>query len=165
MKKRTLTFSSPLKKCGYPTCHSRAGGNPEQRTPFGYGLLVVIALATLTLTGCVERLITVTSNPPGAIVWLNGQEIGATPATVPFTWYGTYEVLLRRQGYRTIRTARRADPPVYQWLGLDLIFECFLPVNLVDRHQWDFPMTAHTPTDPNALLQRARTLRAQLLTP
>ena len=128
-------------------------------------LLIILLLTLLPAAGCVERLITVRSDPPGALLWLNGEEIGNTPVTVPFTWYGTYEVLLRKDGYETIRAPRRADMPLYQWPGLDLLFENLLPVDLVDHHQWDFPLARQQPTDPDALVDRARRLRAANLYP
>ena len=42
-------------------------------------LFFLILVGALILTGCVERLITVKTNPPGAVVWLNGEETGITP--------------------------------------------------------------------------------------
>lgn len=58
-------------------------------------ILTFTALAACSLlSGCVERLITVKSNPSGAIVFLNDEEIGRTPATVPFRFYGVYDVRL-----------------------------------------------------------------------
>ncbi len=63
---------------------------------------LIISLAVLAaaagLTGCVERTITVTSDPSGALVYLNDTEIGRTPVTVPFTFYGTYDVRLEHDG-------------------------------------------------------------------
>ena len=81
--------------------------------------------------------------------------------TVPFTWYGTYEVLLRKEGYETIRTGRRAEAPVYQWLGIDLLFETIVPGQRVDEHHWEFELSLQEPTDPNALIDRAMRLRQE----
>ncbi len=52
-------------------------------------------------SGCVQRQLTVTTDPPGTLVHLNGQEFGRTPVTRDFTWYGTYDVELRKEGYET----------------------------------------------------------------
>lgn len=123
----------------------------------------IIAFMAMGLTGCVERLITVTSQPAGASVWLNDEEVGSTPLTVPFTWYGDYEVVLRKDGFQTIKTSRQAQAPIYQWPVIDLVAECFLPVNLVDKHQWDFELAPQQPTDPNQLIERANDLRSQTL--
>lgn len=120
---------------------------------------ILILLAVSMAAGCVERYITVKSHPGGAVVWLNGEEIGTTPATTAFTWYGTYEVVLRKDGYETLRTGQKADPPIYQWLGLDLFFESLWPGTLVDRHEWEFELTKLGPVDPNVLIDRATQLR------
>ena len=67
-------------------------------------IILITALTIISLNGCVERFITVTSKPAGAIVWLNDEEVGVTPVTVPFTWYGEYGVVLRKEGYQTLKT-------------------------------------------------------------
>ena len=61
--------------------------------------LSVISLAGLLgLCGCVERELTINTNPSGAVVLLNDEEIGVSPVTVPFNWYGDYNVTIRKQG-------------------------------------------------------------------
>ena len=57
-----------------------------------------LVLAALTAcAGCVERLITVTSQPSGSLVYLNDEEVGRTPVTVPFTFYGVYDVRVEHE--------------------------------------------------------------------
>ena len=52
--------------------------------------------------GCgVERTLQVNSDPPGALVSLNGEEVGRTPMRKMFLWYGTYDLELRKDGYLT----------------------------------------------------------------
>jgi hypothetical protein len=65
--------------------------------------LIALWLA-LAASGCVERELTVTSEPPGAIVYIGDREVGRTPITTPFTWYGDYDIILRREGYQTLNT-------------------------------------------------------------
>lgn len=128
---------------------------------------IILLLICLLLTGCVERLITVTSRPSGAIVWLNDQEVGATPVTVPFTYYGQYDVVIRKEGFDTVKTSRKTPVPIYQWPVLDFFSECMLPWEFTDRHQWDFQMSPRTTTttaDDAALIQRARALRHEAST-
>lgn len=60
-------------------------------------ILTLLLLPTL-LTGCLERTITITSQPTGALVHLNDREVGRTPVVVPFTFYGTYTVRLEHDG-------------------------------------------------------------------
>lgn len=59
----------------------------------GAGRLLAMA-CMLASVGCVERTITITSEPSGALVHLNDEEVGRTPLTVPFTFYGVYDVRL-----------------------------------------------------------------------
>jgi hypothetical protein len=129
-----------------------------------YGLLTALLLICWTLTGCVERLIKVSTDPPGALVWLNDQEVGVTPVTVPFTWYGRYELAVRKQGFQTIKTSRKTPVPLYQWPILDFFSETLLPFRLVDRHHWHYQLTPTSPTDTDALIERAQALRDEALT-
>ena len=124
-------------------------------------LIALTILSVLSLNGCVERLITVTTEPPGAILWLNGEEVGATPVTTPFTWYGAYDVVIRKDGYETLKTAKDAPAPFYQWPGIDLVSECLLPFTITDHHQWEFELTTHAPVESLELIERAKSLRKE----
>src|SRR5258707_15345494 len=56
----------------------------DLRNP-GRLLPLVLLLATLgSLSGCVERRYTVRTNPPGALLVANDEEIGATPTSRSF---------------------------------------------------------------------------------
>ena len=44
--------------------------------PAGFRLLVVVMTLAASLPGCVHRRLTVNSNPPGARVLLDGEEVG-----------------------------------------------------------------------------------------
>ena len=72
-----------------PTAHS------GMIAPRGALACAALALAALALTaGCVRREIEVTSTPPGALLTLNGREIGRTPTRIEFTFDGVYDVRL-----------------------------------------------------------------------
>lgn len=118
--------------------------------------------ACLFIVGCVERMITVTSKPPGALVWLNGQEVGSTPVTTGFTWYGKYDVAIRKETFETVRTSRETPVPIYQWPGLDFLSEALLPMKLVDRHNWHFNLSPQEPAKTDDLIGRAQNLREQI---
>ncbi len=83
-------------------------------------LIVFCLAAVCMLGGCVERLITVKSKPAGAIVYLNDEEIGRTPATVPFRFYGVYDVRLEAEPrWMSIQQAAAAfgvtEAEISQW--------------------------------------------------
>jgi len=126
-----------------------------------YSKVTLTAICFLFICGCVERLITITTQPPGARVWLNDQEIGDSPVTVPFTWYGQYDVAVRREGFQTVKTMRQPNVPVYQWPVLDFFTECILPFEFADSHHWHFDLAQEQPADPNTLIDRAGDLRGQ----
>jgi len=65
------------------------------------GLMAVCLIASLFLGGCVERRLTINTEPQGALVILNDEEIGESPVTVNFNWYGDYWVRIRKEGYET----------------------------------------------------------------
>lgn len=114
-------------------------------------------------SGCVERYISITSEPSGAIVWLNDEEVGATPIRIAFTWYGDYEVVLRKDGYETLKTSHKADAPVYQWVGLDFVSECLLPITFVDEHVWEFSLDQKVQPSSEELVLRAQSLRTEAM--
>lgn len=121
---------------------------------------LLIMLALLTATGCVERTISITSEPDGALVYLNDEEVGRTPVTVPFTYYGTYDVRLEHEGYQPLWTQQRAKAPWWEAPGPDLLAEV-RPHNKTEQ-VWHFTMEPEAPADHDALVDRARQLRASL---
>ena len=120
---------------------------------------MVLPVALWVLGGCVQRTITVTSEPAGALVWLNDEEVGRTPVAVPFTWYGTYDVRLEKEGFAPLWTTGEAAMPWWELPGPDLVAE-MLP-GAESNVAWHYEMR---PTDPEAvdtaeLRDRARGLR------
>ena len=135
----------------------------ELRRPSA-GLLALPLMATLLAgAGCVERTIEITSEPSGALVHLNDQEVGRTPVEVPFTFYGTYDVRLEREGYAPTWAKRDADAPLWDLPGPDLVAEA-VP-GLESRVHWHFQLD-ETPdaeaVDADRLLDHARQLRARV---
>lgn len=124
--------------------------------------------------GCAERRLSITSEPPGATVWVNDVEVGRTPVEANFTHYGTYDVRLRLDGYEPIATGARADAPWYEFVGADLITEA-IPWGehggVTTRVSWNFAMKpALERTEDRAafeadLLERAKALKSRLSPP
>jgi hypothetical protein len=126
--------------------------------------LLVLCLGGLTAGGCgVERQMTVRSDPPGALVYLNGEEVGRTPLTRDFLWYGKYDVQLRKEGYQTVRTGTNVTAPWWQWVPFDLVAE-LMPVRLKDRHTLSYAMkpASTQPADASQMLQNAADYRGKL---
>jgi hypothetical protein len=125
---------------------------------------VVVAIAC-SCAGCLQRRIHITSDPPGAAVWLNGVEIGRTPVEAAFTFYGDYDVRLHKDGYEPVAEAKSARAPWYEWPVLDL-FSTAAPWTIKTVVRWDFalepsPDLASQEAGParDALLERAEEMR------
>jgi hypothetical protein len=96
---------------------------------------LALALSVAGLTGCVHRRVMITSDPPGAIVFRDGQPIGATPVEESFVYYGTYHYRFVKDGYQILDLDHEMVPPVYEYPGLDFISENLVPFMIRDRHQ------------------------------
>ena len=86
----------------------------------------LLMLLALTQVGCVHRRVTINSYPSGALVKVDGHDIGYTPASFDFTWYGTREVQLLRDGYETHTEMVDINAPWYQKFPLDFVSDNFL---------------------------------------
>ncbi len=115
----------------------------------------------LLVGGCVRQKLTVVSDPPGALVYLNGAEVGRTPMTRQFTWYGDYDVELRKEGYDTLKTHDQLTAPWWNWVPLDLIANLF---PLTDHQHMSFTLhpASTQPADPEVMMERAEEMRGEL---
>ena len=114
--------------------------------------------------GCgVERTLQIQSEPPGALVHLNGEEVGRTPMRKAFVWYGTYDVQLRKDGYRALDAETKVWAPWWQIPPIDLVAE-LIPLPLQDNHVVSYRMNPVTErqTDPEQVIERAVELRGRL---
>lgn len=123
--------------------------------------MLVLAACVGALSGCVERRIRVTSEPSGARVWLNDQEIGTTPCEARFTFYGTYDVRLELDGYEPIHDGREAHAPLYEYPGVDLA-ATLLPLRLENVIDWHYELTGVETGDAarDALRERSKAMRS-----
>lgn len=121
-------------------------------------IFAVTMLAALAC-GCVRRELTVTSEPPGALVYINSQEAGRTPFTTSFTWYGTYDVVAVADGQMPLHTKKRIVAPWWQWVPFDLAAE-FAPWGPVDRKSIHLELQPEPADASEGLLARASEMRA-----
>ncbi|MBX3322509.1 MAG: PEGA domain-containing protein [Phycisphaeraceae bacterium] len=127
---------------------------------------IALLLIPIVLTGCIQRRIVVTSDPPGAIVWLNDTEIGRTPAETAFTYYGRYDVRLELPGYQSLHTSRRTRAPFHEYPGPDLV-ATVIPHRFSTVIEWHFELEPFPESVVDAaefergVIDRARALRAQ----
>jgi hypothetical protein len=123
--------------------------------------LFLVAISLLLLAGCAQRTLDITSDPPGALLYLNGEEIGRTPLRYDFTWYSDYDVVLRKDGYETLKTHHKIDAPLLFLPPLDLVGELF---GARDHRHWNFTMQPAIvgTTNPSALINRGEALKKEL---
>jgi len=106
---------------------------------------------------------TITTEPPNARVFLNDEEVGRSEVTTDFLWYGDYRVTLRKQGYQTVDTDWKIEPPWYEIIPLDFVAEVLWPGRLHDEHQRHFTMAEATIPKTEDVLSRAEELRRRAL--
>jgi len=120
-------------------------------------LAALLAALCMGGGGCVERMISITSQPSGALVHLNDEEVGRTPLSVPFTFYGTYDVRLEADGHQPLWTARKASAPWWETPGIDLAAE-LIPKGR-SHIEWHFYMEPEPAPVEAALIDRATEMK------
>jgi hypothetical protein len=113
------------------------------------------------LTGCVERKLTIDTEPQGALVVLNDEEIGISPVTVSFEWYGDYWVRISKEGFETLDTHRNLKGPWYDYFPFDF-FAMLNPKRTVDSYEWKFELAQKVESTPEELIEAAQQLKDEL---
>jgi PEGA domain len=124
-------------------------------------LLTGLATVLLGLCGCVERRYTIRSDPPGALAVVNGEEIGVTPVSRSFTYYGDREVTLHLDGYQTQTIIQPINSVWWDNYFTEFFTENLIPYTFRDEREYLYQMAPLTKPDQNDLLARADTLRNQ----
>jgi hypothetical protein len=125
-------------------------------------VLLITFVAFLLFCGCVERRLTINTEPQGARVLLNDEEVGTSPVTVSFSWYGDYNVTARREGFETLKTHRMLKGPWYDGFPFDFFAQVIIPVRIVDSYEWTFELTPKTLPTREELIKKAEELKGQL---
>lgn len=113
--------------------------------------------------GCVRRTLTIETDPQGASVTLNDEDIGPTPVSRDFTWYGDYDVVIRKPGYQTLQTHIIVQPPWYEISPLDLFADVFWPGRIHDHRRHAFTLNPRVAPEPDEVVARALQLRDEAL--
>ena len=123
------------------------------------GTIWLLAACALAAPGCVQRRLTIRSNPPGALVYVDNYEIGTTPVSTDFIYYGTREIRLVKDGFVTETQMAPIWAPWYQWFPLDFFAENLIPYEIRDERVLDFQLTPMVVVPTDELLDRAESLR------
>ncbi|MBO7725002.1 MAG: PEGA domain-containing protein [Thermoguttaceae bacterium] len=139
-------------------------GSMSLRTPaVSFALLFGAVFLLLTGTGCngVRRRLTIRTDPPGATVWINDQEIGRTPISHNVTYSGTYKIRLAMEGKKTKTVMYAVKTPWYLWPGVDFISENLVPGELRDQQICEERMEPDLVAAPEELFENAAQMRQE----
>ena len=125
-------------------------------------IIAAVGFVMIALAGCVERRLTINTEPQGARVILNDQEIGVSPVTVSFNWYGDYWVRLSKDGYEALDTHRQLKSPLHDHFPFDFIAEVLYPGQIVDAYEWTFALAPQEYPTREQLIENGEALRSQL---
>jgi PEGA domain len=123
--------------------------------------LVLLAAALLLPAGCVRRRLNVRSNPPGAIVYVDNQQIGTTPCSVDFVYYGTREIRLVKPGYETLTVNQPIPAPWYQIPPIDFVAENLVPTKIRDNRSVSYDLAPQLVVPTEQLIDRGQQLRTE----
>ncbi|MFM8890154.1 MAG: PEGA domain-containing protein, partial [Planctomycetia bacterium] len=99
------------------------------------------------------------SNPPGALVYVDDYQIGTTPVSTDFIYYGTRKIRLVKDGYETLTVRQPFPIPWYEVFPLDFVTENLWPWEIRDERVVDLSMTPAAATPPEAVVARAEQAR------
>ncbi|MBI4341217.1 MAG: PEGA domain-containing protein [Candidatus Omnitrophica bacterium] len=97
------------------------------------------AVCCLLTTGCIRRSLTIRTDPPGALIYVNDQLKGPSPLTYDFEWYGWHRVMIRKEGYQRLDDRKMLRAPIWMWIPCDLAME-LLPFPVKDRRTWSYAL-------------------------
>src|SRR5262245_47144254 len=126
-------------------------------------VLVLCATVAWLSSGCMHRRLTIRSDPPGALVQVDGEEVGYTPTSIDYTYYGTREITLQRAGYKTLTTQVKLSTPWYQVFPLEFITDNFAFTKINDRRDVTYALTPEAFEPRGFLEDRANSLRSEAL--
>jgi len=97
-------------------------------------LLLIAVIGLLIFPGAIRKVATITSEPSGAKVWINGKYRGKTPVEIPYNWNWYYDFTLKMDGYQDFCIRERFYAPARHWIPLDFFVEA-APVRS-EEPQW-----------------------------
>jgi len=104
---------------------------------------------------------TIRSDPPGAVVFVDDYEIGTTPVATNFTYYGTRKIRLVKDGFETRTVMQSIPAPWYQIAPLDFFSENLVPAEINDRREFNYRLVPQRVVPTEQLLGQAEALRSR----
>ncbi|MBS0266352.1 MAG: PEGA domain-containing protein [Planctomycetes bacterium] len=136
-------------------------------TPFGPIVrrwpLALLLLCACCSSGCMHRRLTIRSEPPGAAVMVDGVEVGYTPTSIDYTYYGTREITLTKEGYQTLTVPLKLSTPWYQCFPLDFVTDNFAMTKINDRREVNYALQRENIEPTENVENRANNLRSEAM--
>ena len=107
-------------------------GRSRSTTRAARALAVAATILALAGSGCVERRMIIRTNPPGALAYVDDNEVGLTPVAISPIYYGNRKIRLVKDGYETLTLIQSVPPPWYEIPPLDFFSENLVPGKIRD---------------------------------
>jgi hypothetical protein len=130
-----------------------------------FASVVSLLLLALWSNGCMHRRVTIRSDPPGALVLVDGEEIGTTPVGFDYTYYGTRNITLIKDGYQTRTFPLELSTPWYQVFPLDFVSDNFAGRKINDWRDATYALEPEVLVPTEQLRDRANSFRSDALRP
>ena len=121
---------------------------------------VVLSVSLGMLSGCVERRYTIRTEPPGATVVVNGEEIGPAPVSRSFNYYGDRKITLVLDGYQTKTLIQPIEACWWDSFLTEFFTENLIPVSLRDERIYKYKLEPAQTSSQAGLRARAESLRS-----
>ncbi len=99
------------------------------------------------------------TNPPGALVSVDDNEVGLTPVAISPIYYGSRKIRLEKDGFETLTLIQSMPPPWYEIPPLDFFSETLVPGTIRDQRTFDYQLRPQCVVPQDELLTRAENLR------
>jgi len=120
-------------------------------------VILTLCLCTLgTSAGCLRKRMTIQSNPPGATVYVDGHQLGKTPVSTDFTYYGTRNIRLEMDNYQTLNVKQKVKPAWYEIPPLDFFTETFSAGEIKDQHVYNYDLQQRAISSDEQIMERAK---------
>ena len=121
----------------------------------------LLILLMLTSAGCMQRRMTIRSNPLGALVYVDDVEVGYSPVSIPFTYYGTRTIRLEKDRFQTVEVQQNFQAPWYQIPPFDFVADILVPYEIRDEREVRVDLQPLQPTNETEVVNRANQIRQQ----
>ena len=125
--------------------------------------IVLIVIVASPASAIVRRRLNVNSNPQGALVYVDNQQIGTTPCSVDFTYYGTREIRLIKPGFETLTVNQPIPAAWYEYTPIDFVSENLVTMKIRDNRTVNYNLAPQLVVPAQELIDRANQLRQDTL--